>query len=48
MHAVTKEMPLGRRGRAAEMASAVLWLCSPGAGCVLGHAPVVDGGDTVR
>jgi NAD(P)-dependent dehydrogenase (short-subunit alcohol dehydrogenase family) len=27
-----------------EVASAVLWLCSPGAGCVTGAAIAVDGG----
>ena len=30
-----------------EIASAVLWLCSPGASFVVGHALVVDGGGTV-
>jgi NAD(P)-dependent dehydrogenase (short-subunit alcohol dehydrogenase family) len=48
MNAVVKEVPLGRLGRAEEIASAVLWLCSPGAGFVTGHALVLDGGYTVR
>ncbi len=30
-----------------EMASAVLWLCSPGASYVVGHVLTVDGGLTV-
>src|SRR5262249_37415193 len=38
----------GRRaGRPEEIASAVLWLCSPGASYVVGHALTVDGGMTV-
>ncbi len=48
MKAVIKEIPLGRLGCPEEIASAVLWLCSPGAGFVTGHALVLDGGSTVR
>lgn len=48
MQAVMKEIPLGRLGRAEEISSAILWLCSPGASFVIGHALVVDGGYTVR
>jgi NAD(P)-dependent dehydrogenase (short-subunit alcohol dehydrogenase family) len=44
MAAVIKEIPLGRLGTSEEIASAVLWLCSPGAGFVTGHALAVDGG----
>ncbi|MDO6474504.1 glucose 1-dehydrogenase [Alteromonas sp. 1_MG-2023] len=44
MAAVIKEIPLGRLGKSEEIASAVLWLCSPGAGFVTGHALSVDGG----
>ena len=44
---MAKQIPLGRIGRPEEIASAVLWLCSPGASYVVGHALVVDGGGTV-
>ena len=36
--------PIGRLGRPEEIASAVLWLCGPGASFVIGHALAVDGG----
>lgn len=48
MKEMLKEQPIGRLGRAEEIAAAVLWLCSPGASFVIGHALVVDGGYTVR
>lgn len=43
-----KDVPIGRLGRAEEIADAVLWLCSPSASLVVGHSLVVDGGFTVR
>ncbi len=39
-----REQPIGRMGRADEVAAAVLWLCSSGASFVLGVALPVDGG----
>jgi NAD(P)-dependent dehydrogenase (short-subunit alcohol dehydrogenase family) len=44
---IAKHVPIGRAGRPEEIASAVLWLCSPGASYVIGHALTVDGGMTV-
>ncbi|MCO5120941.1 MAG: SDR family oxidoreductase [Burkholderiaceae bacterium] len=43
-----KGAPIGRAGRPEEIASAVLWLCSPGASYVIGEALTVDGGLTVQ
>jgi NAD(P)-dependent dehydrogenase (short-subunit alcohol dehydrogenase family) len=43
-----RDLPIGRLGRPEEIAAAVLWLCSPGASFVIGHALAVDGGYTVR
>jgi NAD(P)-dependent dehydrogenase (short-subunit alcohol dehydrogenase family) len=40
--------PLGRMGTADEVAQAVVWLCSDGAGFVTGHALAVDGGFVAR
>lgn len=40
--------PIGRLGRADEIASTVLWLCSPASSFVLGVALPVDGGYTAR
>lgn len=48
LNAMLKDVPIGRLGRPEEIAAAVLWLCSPGASFVIGHALVVDGGFTVR
>lgn len=44
---MAKQVPIGRAGRPEEIASVVLWLCSPGASYVVGHALTVDGGLTV-
>jgi NAD(P)-dependent dehydrogenase (short-subunit alcohol dehydrogenase family) len=44
---IAKNVPIGRAGRPEEIASVVLWLCSPGASYVVGHALTVDGGLTV-
>jgi len=44
---IAKNVPMGRAGRPEEIASAVLWLCSPGASYVIGHALTIDGGMTV-
>ena len=43
-----KDVPIGRVGRAEEIADAVLWLCSSAASLVVGHALAVDGGYTIR
>lgn len=40
-------IPMGRPGRADEIAKAVLWLCSDDASYVTGHAMVVDGGTSL-
>ena len=38
--------PAGRLGQAGEIAAAVVWLCSPAASFVNGHAMAIDGGMT--
>jgi NAD(P)-dependent dehydrogenase (short-subunit alcohol dehydrogenase family) len=48
MKEIMRDQPIGRLGRPEEIASAVLWLCSPGAGFVIGHALAVDGGFTAH
>jgi NAD(P)-dependent dehydrogenase (short-subunit alcohol dehydrogenase family) len=40
--------PIGRTGRAEEIAKAVVWLCSPEASFVVGHDLLVDGGFTAQ
>ncbi|MGK3990154.1 SDR family oxidoreductase [Sorangium sp. So ce136] len=44
---VISQEPIGRMGRPEEIANAVLWLCSDAAPFVVGHAMVIDGGQTV-
>jgi NAD(P)-dependent dehydrogenase (short-subunit alcohol dehydrogenase family) len=39
--------PVGRMGKPEEIAAAVLWLCSDPAAFVVGHAMIIDGGQTV-
>jgi NAD(P)-dependent dehydrogenase (short-subunit alcohol dehydrogenase family) len=46
MKEIMRDQPIGRLGRPEEIASGVLWLCSPGASFVIGHALAVDGGFT--
>jgi NAD(P)-dependent dehydrogenase (short-subunit alcohol dehydrogenase family) len=45
---IMREQPIGRLGRAEEVAEAVLWLCSPASSFVLGVALPVDGGFTAH
>jgi NAD(P)-dependent dehydrogenase (short-subunit alcohol dehydrogenase family) len=45
--ALSAAAAIGRIGQPEEIASAVLWLCSPYASYVVGHPLVIDGGLTV-
>jgi len=48
LNAMTKSIPMGRHGRAEEIANAVLWLCSQASSYVTGQTISVDGGFTMR
>jgi NAD(P)-dependent dehydrogenase (short-subunit alcohol dehydrogenase family) len=43
---VLGQEPVGRMGTPEEIAAAVLWLCSDDAAFVIGHAMIIDGGQT--
>jgi NAD(P)-dependent dehydrogenase (short-subunit alcohol dehydrogenase family) len=45
---VIAEEPVGRMGTPEEIAEAVIWLCSDAAAFMIGHAMVIDGGQTVQ
>ena len=44
---VIAQEPIGRMGKPEEIGATVVWLCSDAAAFVIGHAMVVDGGQTV-
>lgn len=48
MAEIMRQQPIGRLGRADEIAAAVLWPCSPDASLVVGVALPVDGGYTTH
>lgn len=45
---LVRDIPAGRLGKPEEIADAVLWLCSPAASFIHGHALLVDGGFTIH
>ncbi|MGA7803486.1 SDR family oxidoreductase [Bradyrhizobium sp.] len=48
LEAMESNIPMGRVGRPAEIANAVLWLCSDAASYVTGRSISVDGGFIMR
>src|SRR2546430_4336528 len=48
MKDILRDQPIGRLGQPEAIASAVRWLCSPGASFLIGHALVVDCGFNAR
>jgi len=48
LEAMVQSIPMGRHGRAEEIADAVLWLCSRSASYVTGQSISVDGGFVMR
>jgi NAD(P)-dependent dehydrogenase (short-subunit alcohol dehydrogenase family) len=44
---VISQEPIGRMGTPEEIAATVMWMCSDAAGFMVGHALVVDGGQTI-
>jgi NAD(P)-dependent dehydrogenase (short-subunit alcohol dehydrogenase family) len=45
---VIAEEPIGRMGKPEETAAALIWLYSDAAAFMVGHAMVIDGGQTVQ
>ncbi|MDB5334814.1 MAG: dehydrogenase, short-chain alcohol dehydrogenase like protein [Planctomycetaceae bacterium] len=45
---VIAEEPAGRMGTPEEIAAAAVWLCSDAAAFMVGHAMVIDGGQTIQ
>jgi 3-oxoacyl-[acyl-carrier protein] reductase len=41
-------VPMGRGGRADEIASAITWLATPGASYITGQTIIVDGGNSIK
>ncbi|MCE5001522.1 SDR family oxidoreductase [Staphylococcus pseudoxylosus] len=48
MVALIEQLPIGRLAKPEEVASVVLWLCSPWASDMIGQAISVDGGFTIQ
>jgi NAD(P)-dependent dehydrogenase (short-subunit alcohol dehydrogenase family) len=48
MAEIIAQQPIGRLGRAEEVAAAAVWLCSPAASFVVGAVLAVDGGYTTH